>query len=474
MQCSGRNRASRLYVVWISVVERTAIYLINALGQYGHAVRWRKQTRKVTDGLNTGPTSEASDSKLKSPQPCDERVSVVLDDSGDCGRLVKLGHDLAVKLACPWEALSIETPASVAIASIDSSVSLALGEAAALGASIHRVSGATTASALAQHLEGMASPHVVLAVRPRATIERIRQESLVEQLARTLPGATFHVFGGAQPTPGARSWMASRSTPRDIVLTVAGVMITMGLALLLREFTGATYLSILFLFPVIAASARLGIVAATVGALLSTVLFNLFFLAPGLSANPLAVQSWVMALVLLGVAVYTSWLTGTLHSRINLSNRNAQESAALASFAQDLTRVSDWTSTAEVVCREINRMLDVNAVLAREVAGRLEIAGSFPENLSLDPLDEAALDWAWTAGEMTGSGSPSLAEASWQFHPLKTSLGTLAVLGISKGDGRDPVMPQQKVLLATMIAQASLAHERLLLEAAVTCDSRPR
>lgn len=428
----------------------------------------------MTDGLNTGPTSQVFNSKLKSAHPCDDRVSVVLDVGGECGRLVKLGHELAVKLARSWEVLSIETPATVPGASADKSMSLALAEAAALGASIHRVSGATVASALEHHLKGMASPHVVLAVRPRATIARLRQESLVEQLAKAMPGATFHVFGSAQPIPAARSWIAARSTPRDIVLTVIGVIITMAIAVLLREFTGATYLSILFLFPVIAASARLGMMAAAVGALLSTVMFNLFFLAPGLSANPLAVQSWVMALVLLGVGIYTSMLTGTLRSRIYLSDRNAQESAALAVFAQDLTRVSDWTSTAEVVCREINRMLGANAIVAREIAGKLEIAGSFPESQSLDPLDEAALDWAWTTGEMTGSGSSNLAEASWQFHPLKTSLGTLAVLGISKGDGRDPVMPQQKVLLATMIAQASLAHERLRLEAATICDSQSR
>ncbi|MBB4615338.1 DUF4118 domain-containing protein [Novosphingobium taihuense] len=404
--------------------------------------------------------------------PSDERVCVVLDDGRDCARLVALGYDLAQRLARPWEAVSIETPGTAAGASTDNGLGAALGEAAALGASIHRVSGATTASAVAQHLQGMAAPHIVLALRPRGLIDRIRYGALVEQLAKALPGATFHVVAGEQPLRRARPWIAARSTPRDILLTVAGVMITMAIALLLREFTGATYLSILFLFPVLAASARLGMLAAAVGALLSTVLFNLFFLAPGLSANPLAVQSWVMALILLGVGTYTSWLTGTLRSRINLSDRNAQESAALASFAQDLTRVSDWTSTAEVVCREINRMLGANAIVAREIAGRLEIAGSFPESLALDPLDEAALDWAWTAGEMTGSGSANLAEASWQFHPLKTSLGTLAVLGLSKGDGRDPVMPQQKVLLATMIAQASLAHERLRLEAAVISASQ--
>ncbi len=40
----------------------------------------------------------------------------------------------------------------------------------------------------------------------------------------------------------------------------------------------------------------------------------------------------------------------------------------------------------------------------------------------------------------------------------------LAVLGIARDDGRDPVNAVQKLLLHTLIAQAALAHERLRLE----------
>jgi two-component system sensor histidine kinase KdpD len=57
-----------------------------------------------------------------------------------------------------------------------------------------------------------------------------------------------------------------------------------------------------------------------------------------------------------------------------------------------------------------------------------------------------------------------LADANWQFQPLKTSLGTMAVLGLARDDGRDPVRADQAVLLSTLLAQAALAHERLLLE----------
>jgi two-component system sensor histidine kinase KdpD len=80
------------------------------------------------------------------------------------------------------------------------------------------------------------------------------------------------------------------------------------------------------------------------------------------------------------------------------------------------------------------------------------------------PVDTTALEWAWQHGEEAGSGTRLLADANWQFQPLRTSLGTLAVLGLASEDGRDPVRADQKVLLSTLIAQAALAHERLRLE----------
>lgn len=89
---------------------------------------------------------------------------------------------------------------------------------------------------------------------------------------------------------------------------------------------------------------------------------------------------------------------------------------------------------------------------------------SIPSEIRLGPVNQAALDWAWVRGEAAGVGTVVLGAADWQFHPLKTSLGTLAVLGIARDDGRDPVNAVQKLLLQTLIAQAALAHERLRLE----------
>lgn len=82
----------------------------------------------------------------------------------------------------------------------------------------------------------------------------------------------------------------------------------------------------------------------------------------------------------------------------------------------------------------------------------------------LSPLDLAAAEWAQARGETAGRGTATLTAADWQFHPLKTSLGVMAVLGISRASGADPLAPEQRVLFATLLGQSALAHERLQLE----------
>lgn len=392
-----------------------------------------------------------------------DRVFVVLDGGDDAIELVQFGHAISRSAGLTWEALYVETPEVMPLTA--NSVTLeALSLAASLGALVHRISGTTMADALSEHMAPFRHPHVILPVRTRRPLKRLWQASLMEKLALCSPNIIFHAVAQSAKDPGTRSFAREPATAKELLIATIAVLLTAALAVLLNRFTGAVYLSILFLFPVITISARSGIIPAALSAALSTAAFNILFLRPTAQFDLWSVQSWIMGSVLMGVAVYTSWLTGKLRGRIAMSDRNAHESAVLAAFAQELTRVADWSATADVVCDEVSRMLGVNAILAREISGRLEIVSSTPRDIALDPIDTAALDLAWANGNATGSGTPFLPSANWQFHPLKTSLGSLAVLGLANENGRNPVSPEQQVLLATIIAQAALAHERLRLE----------
>ena len=99
-----------------------------------------------------------------------------------------------------------------------------------------------------------------------------------------------------------------------------------------------------------------------------------------------------------------------------------------------------------------------------ETDGVLSPIVARPREAAMSPIDQAAAEWAWTSGEPAGRGTGTLLASDWQFHPLKTSLGVLAVLGIARDDDGAPVAADKATLLATLIGQAALAHERLHLE----------
>ncbi len=82
----------------------------------------------------------------------------------------------------------------------------------------------------------------------------------------------------------------------------------------------------------------------------------------------------------------------------------------------------------------------------------------------LGPLDIAARESAWEEGDEIGAGTLKMNAASWRFQPLRTSLGHLAILGVARDDGRNPIEEKNTLLYRSLINQASLACERLHLE----------
>jgi two-component system sensor histidine kinase KdpD len=235
------------------------------------------------------------------------------------------------------------------------------------------------------------------------------------------------------------------------------------IAVALAAVFGARGLDLFFLFPVITAAVRFGAKPGLAAALASVLCHNLFLVRPVFRLD-LGSQSLFMALGLIAVAIYTSIISERLRGRVRLSDRSAKESAAIVTFAQALARASRWNETARIVCETLSIMLGVRAVLLREKGGELVVVASVPGPPSFGPVDEIARDWAWREGEESGRGTVRMAAADWQFLPLKTGLGMLALVGVARDSGEAPVPADRAVLLATLTSLAALAHERLRLE----------
>lgn len=397
----------------------------------------------------------------------ENRVLVAVSGSANAPLLVEAGKALAGLLGCPWEAVHVETPRRGGEDGPDASTAEALALASRLGATIATVPAASVEDGIFSYLDDSKANHVVLGYGRIPRWRRWIEPNLVEKLASSARDLMLHVQ--VQPARGAPSrqhlqGQQVRSGFTDYLLATGLVAVTVVLALLLQNLVGVRPLDLIFLFPVIAIAARRGLGPAILSVALSVVGYNFFLLQPAFSFNPMAPQNLIMTGVLAAVAVYSSILTARMRGRLRLSDRSARENASLAALAQKLTRDADWETTAATVCDHVHGLLNVSAVVYREIDGELVVAGALPEQARLTPVDHIALDWAWSRDEEAGAGTTVVPAADWQFHPLSTTLGTLAVLGIAKADGSDPLRSDQRTLMSTLIAQIALAHERLRLE----------
>ena len=398
-----------------------------------------------------------------------ERVLVAVSELPSADTLVRSAKRLADALRAPWTAVFIETPRAEQF-SPDQKAQLAanLRLAGGLGATIATIPAESVIAGLRAQITDMRATQLVIGKSSRSWWFELRHGSVVQALLKGSRALAIHIIpAGDTVAPRRRAPIIWQARPLVYAAVVALVVATTIANHLLQPLIGSGPLDLIYLLTVVIAANRYGLRPGLVAGVLAALSFNFFFLPPIYTFTIADPQSVLTVFVLLGIAVLTSRLTGAMRSRAAIGVRSARENAALAAFGQALTRVSDAESTAKMVCDEVSRLLDVDTLLLALHDGQQQSVAAVPPDPDLTPVDRAAADWAFKRGETAGYGTATLNASDWQFHPLKTSFGVLAVLGIARSDGGDPAPSDRAVLLSTLVGQASLAHERLRVDGEV-------
>jgi len=233
-------------------------------------------------------------------------------------------------------------------------------------------------------------------------------------------------------------------------------------------------ISMLYLIPVIYAGTRHGLGTGLATGLVAALVYDFLFVPPLYSfavADPSHVVSMV---ILIGVAVVCSHLGGQVRRQARLAQAHADRNGALAGFARMLMRINRRADLWPLLAREIAGLLDVRTVVLApdppdEGGRRLVVKASVPPRSELDLIDGVAARWAFDTARATGPGSDSMAVSEWYFHPVCAGpVGgcnvAYAVFGVARDDARMPLGPDQAPLLASLLDQAGLALARIAAE----------
>jgi two-component system sensor histidine kinase KdpD len=245
------------------------------------------------------------------------------------------------------------------------------------------------------------------------------------------------------------------------LVMIAGIT---GAGILLSQVLALGNVALLYLVPVMVAASLFGLRPGLFASIVSSLAYNFFFLPPIHTFTISNPENVVTLLVLLGVAIVTSHFASRARVQADIAGSSARQNAAIAGFARQLIAARDADGLIETICAEIGRLLDARAVLLLPSADGARLAAAMPPIARLAAIEQAAAQWALDKGRPSGRGSDTLTAADWLFRPLGTGGRTLAVIGVARDDGADPVPPGQQPLLASLIDQASMALERSALE----------
>ena len=393
-----------------------------------------------------------------------ERLLVAVSPGRGGARVVRHAKRLADLLHAPWTAVVVESAGARAVSgSQREQLADNLALAASLGASLMTIAAQDVGQALVDQAKDLRASQIVIGKSRRSRWFEWRHGSIVQDVIRRARSIPVHVV----PLDEADEKPLRPYDPydqRDNVIAFVSIGAVVGLLFLLKDWLAPGAIDMLLLVPVTVSAMFLRMRAALWAALWAALAYNFFFIPPLYTLSISSPSDVVTFIVLAGVAAVIGVLAGKVRQQAQISAGVARLNASLARFAGLMGALSDRDETANVACREIGMLLDVEAVIVSLEDGNVVVRGN-PTFAELDMVDETAARWALEHGQAAGRDTGTLASADWQFHPLKTALGTMGALGVARSSKERVIRPDDATLLASLVDQTALAHERLVLEA---------
>ncbi|WP_374407989.1 ATP-binding protein [Pelagerythrobacter sp.] len=393
-----------------------------------------------------------------------ERLMVAVSPGKGGARVVRQAKRLADMLRANWTAVVIESGSARAVSgSQREQLADNLALASSLGASLMTVAANDVGQALVDQAKELRASQIVIGKSRRSRWFEWRHGSIAQEVIRKAQGVAVHVL----PLDEADEKPEKPRDPysqRDNILAFLLVAAAAGLIHLALPWISTSAIDLLLLLPVILSATLLRMRAGLWAAAWAALAYNFFFTRPLYTLEIDGSADVITFVVLALVAGVVGGLAGKIRRQAETSAGVARLNASLARFAGLMGGLSSKDETAAVACREIGALLDVAAIIVALEEDSTVVRGN-EKFARLDMVDDAAARWAIEHGEPTGRDTGTLNASDWQFHPLRTSLGTMGALGVARVSQQRVIRPDDATLLASLVDQTALAHERLVLEA---------
>jgi two-component system sensor histidine kinase KdpD len=406
---------------------------------------------------------------IDEPWPIQERLMVLIGDSLQSLRLVRLGKRLADRRGAVWVVANVSRPGSTTGRGDQAANALRLAEE--LGADTVLLSGQDLVTAILDCANERNVTQIIVGRSARPWRFLTLRRSLAGALLReaqaidiTIAAAADPVEAVKDPSPERRklSFKGWRSYADALIVTAVCTTISWFLYPLLVN----ANLGLVLLTGVLIAATRGGVGPALFASVLSFLLFNFLFTEPRFTFKVTYEQDILTLVFFLLIAIVTGQLAARVRRQLDSIQDSNSRIALLEDFSRRLTGIAGQKDFASVLINYLGSTLRVRAiVLRKDYSSTLKIVAGVDDRNGLTDSEQAAAEWAYQHRENAGLGTGTLPGSHWLFLPITGRKGCLAMLGVRPLVDRQALDPEQKKLLVAMRDLAGIALDRLLLTA---------
>jgi two-component system, OmpR family, sensor histidine kinase KdpD len=422
--------------------------------------------RRAADRVDEQMLDYMETKSIPGPWPVKERILVAVSAHPVSERLVRAGRRLADNLGAELYVVYIETPDRIHhAAKYSERVQRTLHLAEELGAKVQTITGRTVPEAMLAfaHQHNITKIIAGKPLRPR-WLESLRG-SIVDEIIRNSGPIDVYIMSdpaGPLPKP-ARDTSRPHRPYRRYIFSALLVAVATFISFPFQNLIHPTNLVMVYLAVVVIAALYWGRGPSILASLLSVVAFDFFFIEPKLTFTVTDTQYLLTFFSLLVVGLIISSLTSQVRDQLEALQQREAQTSTLYSLSRDLTIAIGLEAVLQTVIAHIGETIRRDTVILLPKGESLEVRACSP-GFELGEDELAVALWAFQHGQPAGRGTATLPAASVRYLPLKTTHGTVGVLGAKPASPSDLLNPEQRQFLDAYANLAALAIERAQLD----------
>jgi two-component system sensor histidine kinase KdpD len=405
---------------------------------------------------------------IAGPWKSSERLMVAVGPSPFSEQLIRWTRRMAYNLEADWLAVYVETSHTLSPeqrAILTQNLELARD----LGAEVVTSAGDDIPKTILNIARQRNVAQIVMGKPIHSPLrDALRGGSPVDQVVRDSGNIDVFVVTGNPTTTrpplfNLDTKQTSSLAQYGIALAAVGT-VTLG-HLLISDIVSYELVGLIYLLAVLLIAVYVGRGPAVLGAAASALAWNFLFIEPRFTFQISRAQDVLLLLLFFVIALFAGNLTARIRTQERQARRNAERTMALYSLAHETASAVDMDAVLRSAVAQIGRIFngDVAILLAQD--GVMSQTPHSCSTLAMDERELGAAQWAFENERSAGRYTDTLPSAAGRYIPLRTSAGSVGVLGLRLRED-ERLSFDQEALLETFTNQVAVVIERELLDQA--------